>query len=666
MHTEDVSKYRAQGGVLVLDSYDWDRKHSLRLNGEWLFYWKQLWVPEVLQLEPEVERAVRYVELPSDWNGLNGPQDIPGRGYGTYRLTIKIAPDVDTLTLKMPYVRTAYKLWVNGELAAAVGEVGAFGNSKPHYSSKVIVVKPQFGTLDLIIQASNSHHRSGGMWDTPVLGSPERMQSELQLNLSIETIVVGGLLILGIHHLSLYAFRRKEKESVYFGIFCVLMGIRSLFLGESVIYYWFPGISWYVSNVLEYICYFIAVPSCLMFLYLVYPHEMKRWPVLVMSWLSVLSTLAVLLLSPPWFTYGMLLYEWAVKVAAVYVVAMMMVAHWRRREGTIFVLFGVGAYLTTLAAEMLYENDRLYAGGITFIGFLIGVLSVSFIVGSRFSKAITTVESLSRQMKELNAGLEQKIRERTAELERINLSLELVNEDLARMETSRRHLLSNISHDLGTPMTLIQGYVEALMDGVVDREQEQQYLKLIHNRITGLNRLIKDLFQLSKLEARQMEFDIQIVDTEELFQFFVERYELELAGAGIRFETSSYRLTPTEGRTTQVRVDMNRIDQVLTNIIYNAVKYTPKGGLIQLQFTVDEHALVVQVQDSGAGIAPEDLPYIFDRFYKKDKSRNTSGGGSGLGLAIAKEIIDYHGGRIWAQSRLGQGARLAFMLPLVK
>nr|WP_330164544.1 ATP-binding protein [Paenibacillus validus] len=657
---------QANRGELSLSGYDWARGPYVRLEGEWEFYWGALLTPDQLHAGERPESS--YIRVPGAWNGaaVNGGK-ASGSGYATYRLMVALDGQPRTYALKMPYVETAYTVWVNGELLGQVGQVGKDANgSQPKFSPRTLLIGSPGPTLELVVQVSNFHCFSGGMQDSPILGLPERIDAELQTNLSIETIMVGGLLAMGIHYMVLYLLRRKERESFYFGLFCLLVGIRAPFLEAGVIYYWMPNLDWLVGKKIESVCFFLSIPAIVMFVHLLYPQEVKRAAVRLMFGLGMTCTVLVFVLPVPWMTYMVPYFELATMVSGVYIVFCLAVALYRGREGATFVILGTAAYIAAVSVKKWFDPQYFHTGEVAFIGLFAGAMLASFVLSVRSTKAIASVESLSRQMREMNVGLEQKIRDRTAELERINRSLGQVNEDLARMETSRRHLLSNISHDLGTPMTLIQGYVEALMDGVVQQEQQQKYLKLIHNRITGLNRLIQDLFQLSKLEARQMEFDIHTVSTDELFRFFDERYELELAGGGLRFETASYILHPGDGRPALVKVDTNRIDQVLTNIIYNAVKHTPQGGLIQLHFIVDEHSLVVQVQDNGTGIAPEDLPYIFDRFYKKDKSRNTSGGGSGLGLAIAKEIVDFHGGRIWAQSRLGQGACIAFMLPLVK
>lgn len=490
---------------------------------------------------------------------------------------------------------------------------------------------------------------------------------ETRTDLALEMLIIGSLLSMGVHHIGLFALRRKEPGPLYFGLFCVLIGVRAMFIGKGVMYYVVPGFPLLTAQRIEYLCFYIGVPIVMMFVRSLYPNEVQFGCVRVVQWLGLLFSAAVLLLPPPWMTFTVSLFQFVTLFVCAVLVFGIYRAFLRKRDGAMFALVGVCAYISTAILDILYYNQWIKVGGVSSYGLLVCVFMAAFILSIKSAKAFTAVETLSRQLRELNTGLEQKIRERTAELERINRSLERMNEDLGRMETSRRHLLSNISHDLGTPMTLIQGYAEALIDGVVTQpEQQQKYLKLILGRITGLNRLISDLFQLSKLEARQMNFNIHPMSTDELIQYFDERYELEMADAGLRFETAAYSFRSAVDPRGLVKVDLDRIDQVLTNIIYNAVKHTPPGGMIQLQFIVDKQTLVVQVQDNGSGIAPEDLPYVFDRFYKKDKSRNTAGGGSGLGLAIAKEIIDYHGGRIWAESRAGQGACIAFMLPLVE
>ncbi|UUZ82328.1 hypothetical protein LJK88_49425 [Paenibacillus sp. P26] len=647
---------RAVDGVLDLRGYAFGQKDIVTLNGMWDFYWRWPLTPGKLQPIP---RRAFICPYPNPGTRCSrGCRTIPAAGYATYHLRILLDKQTPELAVKMPTIRTAYRMWVNDMPVAAVGVVGTSPEvSVPQYAPKLIPLETEGDeTVDFTLQISNYDHRLGGMWTPLLLGTEEQMERQNRNMLAVDLLVTGSLISMGLHHIGLFVLRRKEKGSLYFAVFCLLLGVRALFVKESAIYSFVQDFPWLPALRIEYSRFFLAVPAVVMFVQSLYPAEVHRLPVRIVQGLAPLFEVLLFVLPAPYFTYEAPAYQMITILAAGYLIFCLWRALLRRREGTLFAAIGSGVYAATIILDILYYNELIRFGEVSSYGLLICVFMTSFILSSKSAKAFMAVETLSRQMRELNQNLEHKIRERTAELERTNTSLERMNEDLARLETSRRHLLSNISHDLGTPMTLIQGYVEAPLDGVVTRpEQQQKYLKLIYNRTTGLNRLISDLFQLSKLEARRLNFDIQPMTTDEFIRYFGDLYEVEVSNAGCALRKSPPRSLPKDVPPGIVRIDVDRIDQVLTNIIFNAVKHTPQGGLIQLYMIVDEHSLVVQVQDNGSGIDPEDLPYIFDRFYKKDKSRNTAHGGSGLGLAIAKEIIDYHGGRIWAQSRVGQG-----------
>lgn len=659
--------HQAIKGTLDLRGVDWSVAGRVRLEGEWGIYWNELLSPEALSQGGADERK-QWTKLPDAWNKLevNGKK-AGAYGHATYRLKVLLdeSPGHD-MALHVPFIRTAYSLWVNGRLVAQAGQVGTEPEtSVPKYQPQLVTLGDSGAELDIVLQVSNYHHRLGGPWQSLEFGEASRVIAHKDRTDGLGMMLVGSMIALGLHHLGKYALRRKDRTPLYFGWFCLFVGVHALFVGDGLIYLYWPELPWRTALFIEYLCFYLGLPAAVLFVRSLYPGEVSRRFVQTVAWGGLLFVLLMLALPMPRMTELTVIYQLFTIFSALYLLYGIACAALRRRGGALLAIFGTSVYAATVIIEVLYYNQMVRLGGTVSYGLLIVVFTSSFILSDRSSKALSVIEKLSKQMRELNMGLESKIRERTAELEKTNRSLERMNDELARLETSRRHLLTNISHDLGTPMTLIQGYVEALLDGVVtEPEQQNKYLRIIHNRITGLNRLISDLFQLSKLEARQMDFEIQPMRTKDFMRFFKERYELEVLNEGLRFQTLTTELRPQGSPEGWVRLDVDRINQVLTNIIYNAVRHTPRGGLIQLHMIVDEHSLVVQVQDNGPGIDPEDLPYIFDRFYKKDKSRNTAGGGSGLGLAIAKEIVDFHGGRIWAQSRKGQGACIAFMLPL--
>lgn len=284
--------------------------------------------------------------------------------------------------------------------------------------------------------------------------------------------------------------------------------------------------------------------------------------------------------------------------------------------------------------------------------------------------------------------LYREIEERTRALEESNRKLQDLNQKLYQMEKSRRYMLANISHDLRTPITLIQGFVEALLEEVVtDPQEERKYLSLTLSKTKGLSRLIDELLQLTRLESGEVTMDYREVFPEDLASWLFEKYRTVVESKGIKFEILNPSPCPggeekigefaqDEEREHQLKVDFDGIDRVFSNLICNSINFTPSQGVISVGwniiasrkdegFSKGQEEVLFQVKDSGTGISPEDLPYIFDRFYRGYKSR-ASGNSRGLGLAIAREILSQHGGRIWAESPSREGSTFYFTLPLHK
>ena len=247
-------------------------------------------------------------------------------------------------------------------------------------------------------------------------------------------------------------------------------------------------------------------------------------------------------------------------------------------------------------------------------------------------------------------------------------------EKIIKIEESRRHLLANISHDLRTPITTIHGYVQALLDRVVsDQEATDNYLQLILRKVIGLNRLIQDLFDLSQIEAGKISLQLKFYPIAELIRE-IEKYRLDIQAAGLTFVLTTTPDDLAEVEDQQILADIDRLDQVFANLIHNAIKNTIAPGRISVCFssfrseTASEDAspwqLLLEISDSGTGIAEKDLPFIFDRFYKCSKNRSSSESGSGLGLSICKEIMALHKGDVFAHSDAGHGSSFFLSLPL--
>jgi len=249
-------------------------------------------------------------------------------------------------------------------------------------------------------------------------------------------------------------------------------------------------------------------------------------------------------------------------------------------------------------------------------------------------------------------------------VKRQELEIRKYNEHLQQMEASRKRLLTDISHELGTPMTSIQGYLRAMLDNII--EPNTKYLQLIYNKTVLINQLVEDLFEISKLESNQTRMEFEHITVDHLLTVFKHKFELEINDRGYKFIMEPLQGVP-ESRRAVVSVDLVRIEQVMNNLIYNAFKYTPQGGLIKIQCEVDAKlsACKFKVCDSGPGIEESSLDSVFNRFYRGDKARQKHApGGTGLGLAIAQEIIKKHSGQMGVDSKPGEGASFHFSLPV--
>lgn len=230
------------------------------------------------------------------------------------------------------------------------------------------------------------------------------------------------------------------------------------------------------------------------------------------------------------------------------------------------------------------------------------------------------------------------------------------------LDKENKELISNISHDLKTPITAAKGYVEGIMDGVADTpEKMDRYVRTIYNKTVEMDHLINELTFYSKIDTNRIPYTFSKLNVEDYFSDCAEEVGLELETRGIQLCYANY-----VDSDVQVIADGEQIRRVIHNIISNAIKYMDKGkgmkGIIQIRVKDVGDFVQVEIEDNGKGIAAKDLPYIFDRFYRTDVSRNSAKGGSGIGLSIVRKILEDHGGKVWATSREDIGTIMYFVL----
>jgi signal transduction histidine kinase len=227
---------------------------------------------------------------------------------------------------------------------------------------------------------------------------------------------------------------------------------------------------------------------------------------------------------------------------------------------------------------------------------------------------------------------------------------------LERQEELRRHMVNDIAHELRTPLSNISGYLEALRDGLASPTPST--IDSLYEEAMLLKRLIDDLQDLTLAEAGQLTLKRQPVAIEDVVRRAVDSVRSQAEAKGLQLKIVLADELPL------VDADPQRIVQVLINLLKNAANHTPAGEEITASAAIQDQWIEIRVSDTGEGISPEDLPYIFERFYRADRSRSRATGGAGLGLTIAKQLVEAHGGRIWAESTLGKGTTVHFTVPL--
>ncbi|MDN7228533.1 cell wall metabolism sensor histidine kinase WalK [Planococcus sp. N064] len=231
------------------------------------------------------------------------------------------------------------------------------------------------------------------------------------------------------------------------------------------------------------------------------------------------------------------------------------------------------------------------------------------------------------------------------------------NTEQEKIDMERREFVANVSHELRTPLTTMRSYLEALADGAwQDQELAPTFLNVTQTETERMIRLVNDLLKLSKMDASETEINKEMVEFNVFFNRIIDRFEMSKS-QNVYFE----RELPEEQYF--VEIDPDKLTQVIDNIISNALKYSPEGGKIRFAMTIEDGFILIRIVDQGMGIPKENVDKIFDRFYRVDRARSRAMGGTGLGLAISKEMINAHGGHIWAESQYGKGTTIFFTLP---
>lgn len=310
----------------------------------------------------------------------------------------------------------------------------------------------------------------------------------------------------------------------------------------------------------------------------------------------------------------------------------------------------------------LSENDFVFLDSLNLILMIVGVFSLlfsfvtGFVLAKRISNPITNTAETAKQIALGNYDVQFEGQTKTQELDNLVTSINHLAEVLSKQEKLRKQLTADVAHELRTPLTTIGSYLEAMIEKVWEPTTER--LESCHEEIMRLGKIVMDLESLERAESDNLKLNKSPIDLLALTRNVCLTFDAELSNKNLKLEIG--------GTVSVVSIDKDRFSGVITNLVSNAVKYTPSGGEIHILIQDFPEESVFAIEDNGIGIPEDELPFIFERFYRADKSRNRKTGGAGIGLAIVKSVVTAHGGSITANNRVQGGCIFVIRLPKTK
>ncbi|SOD92844.1 response regulator [Spirosoma fluviale] len=605
----------ARRGTLDLRKVDLTDQ-TIELTGQWKWYWHQLRSPK------QAESAAEYIDFPQQWSASTWQQQaLPRQGFATYGLIILLPARHRPLSLKLPDQNTAYRLFVNGkELAHDGNPTTSAATTIPHWSTQLVSLPVSGDTLTLLLQLANYQHAKGGSTKAITIGESTKMASDLAIEQAMAVFMTGFVLMSGLFFLGLFAFSSMDRPMLYYGLFCLAYSYRLMGTDYYILHTLFPQIPWYISIRLEYGSLYLAIGLFVQYTQSLYPRDTHPVIIRAMAWLCFAFLGTVLLLPPMLFTHLMDAFLGLMVAYIGYAIYVYWMAFRRKRPGATYSLMSTGLLLTVFTLILIQYfgfvaplQIELFAG---YLGFF---FLQSLVLAFRFTYALNEARYTEKQF------------------------------------------LANMSHEIRTPLNAILGFSEMLEAAPLDKEQKES-LHYIRTAGKNLLTIVNDILDIAKIEAGMLPLEIIPFSLGSLADSI---RTMILPVATEKNLSLVVEIDPT--LPAIVLGDPTRLTQILLNLLSNAVKFTQQGSVIARIVNVGETADSIRVrfsvQDTGIGMAPEVLPYIFERFRQANDFTTRYYGGTGLGLSIVKSLTEMQGGWVTVSSTLGQGSCFTLEIP---
>lgn len=595
------------------------------------------------------------------WNGTSDSEpNLSQTASGTYRLVVLVPLRTHNITVDFPEINQNARIWMNGELVRSLG--GNYNESNTFFSSSsdatITLPSAAGGKIEILISCTTHSTIAPGIACAPGIGTDTQTETLSILSKMWFASLLSLLFIIVItgFYVSL-TFTHREKY--YYFILLVLSSLIYEFFDKS--FNPLPG----DLNVRMQITLYIIM-TILSVLYFTSLFRSYRTPVvannlpvdnaIILTALGVY--LGVLWLNPEYSRHTEMIWAIVILVCVIqlYVLMRVICMTIRSEEQDFFHIVSAIMSACILATTMVHMQPVVFIP-LHSAGIMMLIISTVMYFTVRYVNANNKITRFTTE-------LELAVREKTRNIAKVNAELLLANKRLTENEEARKRMMSNVSHDMRTPITAIRGYLELLLreGDNIDTKSRDTYLRNMHTRCMQMEQLIEGLMQLTRLESGDMDERDENLSVSDLLQSLFDLYDNEArdTGKGIRLILPPEDALLTEG-------DPNHLLRVFENLILNALRYTGDDGVIEIgaerQGEIPDQQIHVWVKDNGCGIPETELPYIFDRFYRASNSSAVREG-TGLGLAIVKSIVNRHHGKVWADSREGEGSTFHVSLPV--
>ena len=426
---------KVEKGFLNLENYDFS-KGAVQLHGEWEFVWEKFLVSEKTESKEISEKE--FIELPSTWKGkIHHGQTLSGHGFATYRMQVVLPSKNRAYGISIPSVETAYRLYQNGELIASTGQIGkSKETSIPLWKTKLAFFEPTTEALELVLEVSNFHHAREGYSGSLILADFETIQKLQDFQLGFDLFMVGAVGIIAAYHLILYLLRRKDRSPLFFSYFCLAVLIRVISVNERVIYSAFPNLSFEFVAKLEYLGFILPGPIFILFFVFLFKDVFLKKALVSLSIFNFLFVPVILFSSLDIYSHLATVLYLLIVFSAILISISMVHLSLQKSAGGIITTSAWVIFLATVLNDILHASYVIDTAYIFPFGVFIFIFSQSYLIAIRNAEAFHRVEVLSESLEVLNEQLEDRIEERTKELNGIVQTLKSDNMTARELQRS--------------------------------------------------------------------------------------------------------------------------------------------------------------------------------------------------------------------------------------